>query len=121
MGNPGLFLGSRFTFLMGEKADYKAGVDGGHVADALAKIQSRYFRRYPVELPLEQEPSSEFSNAVDDEKPDAEQPEPDREKLTEAEYNAEVEWLKEYANLIAVRKRVCCYCLFQRPPLLTQA
>jgi len=120
MVNPGVFIGSRFAFFVGEKADYKAGVEGGYAADALSKIQSRYFRRYPVELPLDEEPSDEFTNAVDDDKADIEQEWPDPEKLTTEEYEAELERLKKHADLLAVRKGVRCGCLFQRPPLLTQ-
>jgi len=77
MVNPGLFHGSRFTFLVGEKTAYKAGVEGGYAPDAVSKIQSRYFRRYPVELSLDEEPSEEFSKAVDDEQADIEQVRPD--------------------------------------------
>ena len=112
MVNPGIFHGTRFDFLMSEKASYKAGVDGGYTTDAVAKIQSRYFRRYPVEIPLDEEPSAEFLLAVDDEKPDVEQQRPDPEKLTVDEYEAEVERLKERAELIATRKKVSCNCLF---------
>jgi len=119
MGNPGIFRGTRFKFLMSEKASYKAGVDGGYAADALAKIQSCYFRCYPVELPLDEEPSAEFTNAVDDEKPDVDQQQPDLEKLTVDEYKGEVERLRQRADLITVRKAVSCDCLFWRPLRLT--
>jgi len=109
MPNPGIFRGSRFIFLLGEKAAYKAGVDGGYAADALAKIQSRYFRRYPIELSLDDEPSPESLRAVDDEAPDTKQQEPDKEKLTDVEYKAEVESLLERTNLINIRKAVSCH------------
>ena len=112
MVNPGIFRGTRLDFLMSEKASYKAGVDGGYAADALAKIQSRYFRHYPVEIPLDEEPSAEFLLAVDDEKPDVEQQRPDLEKLTVEEYEAEVERLRERAESITTRKKVSCDCLF---------
>ena len=118
MVNPGIFRGTRFAFLVSEKASYKAGVDGGYAADALAKIQSRYFRRYPVELSLDEEPSAEFLKAVDDERPDVDQQVPDPEKLTVDEYKAEVERLRQRADLITVRKAVSCDCLFWRPPSL---
>ena len=109
MVNPGIFRGSRFTFLVGEKPAYKVGVEGRYAADALAKIQSRYFRRYPVELALDVEPSPESLSAVDDEAPDIEQQEPDPEKLTDIEYQVEVERLLERSNLINIRKAVSCH------------
>jgi len=108
MVNPGIFRGSRFIFLKGEKPAYKAGVDGGYAADALAKIQGRYFRRYPVELSLDDELSPEFTSAVNDEVPDAEQQQPDAEELTDVEYEAEVERLQMRSNLIDIRKAVSC-------------
>lgn len=111
MVNPGVFRGSRFAFLIGEKPAYKAGVDGGYAADALANIQSRYFRRYPVELSLDEEPSPEFLDAVNDGAPDIEQQQPDPEELTDVEYKAEVERLKIRSDLIDTRKKVSC-CLF---------
>jgi len=114
-----LFRGSRFTFLVGEKTNYKAGVEGGYAADALSKIQSRYFRRYPAALPLDQEPSEEFTKAVDDEKADDEQEQPDQDKLTTEEYEEEIRRLTAHADLIAVRKGVRCDCLFRRLPTLT--
>ena len=114
MPNPGIFRGSRFIFLLGEKAAYKAGVDGGYAADALAKIQSRYFRRYPVELALDDEPLPESLSAVDDEAPDVEQQEPDKEELTDVEYKAEVERLLERTNLINIRKAVSCHLFISK-------
>ena len=119
MGNPGLFRGSRFAFLVGEKANYKASVEGGYAADVLSKIQSQYFRRYPADLSLDQEPSEEFTKAVDDEKADDEQVQPDPDKLTVEEYEAEMQRLTVHADLIAVRKGVRCNCLFLRLPMLT--
>jgi len=84
------YFGSRFTFLVSEKPVYKAGVDGGYTADTLSKIQSRYFKRYPVELAMDQEPTPESLSSVDDEAPDKEQIEPDQDKLSPEEYRAEV-------------------------------
>ena len=115
MVNPGVFRGSRFTFLIGEKPAYRAGVNGGYAADALAKIQGRYFRRYPIELSLDEEPPSEFTSAVNDEAPDVEQQQPDPDELTDVEYKAEVERLQIRSDLIATCKAVSC-CLFISKP-----
>jgi len=112
MVNPGIFHGSRYKFLIGEKPAYTAGVDGGYAGDAVAKIQARYFRRYPIELPLDEEQTTDALEAVDDDAPDKDQPEPDREKLSPEEHEAEVTRLVERSRLIAVRKAVSCTCLF---------
>ena len=73
MVNPGAFQGSRKAFLLSQKADYRDGVVGGYAADALAKIQRKYFKRYPIDLPDLKEPSAEWLAAVDDDAPEVEQ------------------------------------------------
>ncbi|KAF9522757.1 hypothetical protein CPB83DRAFT_740586, partial [Crepidotus variabilis] len=74
MVNPGVFKGSRRDFLLGEKASYSAAIDGGYQKDAIANIQCRDLKRYPITLPHEEKPSHEHFNAVDN---DALEPEPE--------------------------------------------
>lgn len=74
MVNPGAFLGSRFDFLIGEKAVYAAAVKEGYAADMLARIQAKYFWCYPVDLPHNEEPTQDFLAAVNDNTPDPELP-----------------------------------------------
>ncbi|PPQ76699.1 hypothetical protein CVT26_004469 [Gymnopilus dilepis] len=88
MVNPGAFRGSRREFLLGEKAAYAAGLDGGYGADALALIQRRFFKRYPIDLGHNVEPSPEHLASVDDNAPDIEPEEPDPEKLSPEDYEA---------------------------------
>ncbi|PPR05634.1 hypothetical protein CVT24_002862 [Panaeolus cyanescens] len=102
MGNPGAFRGSRKEFLMSQKPLYEAGVQGGHVLDALASIQRMYFNRYPVDLPHDEEPSAEHLAAVDDDVPSTE---PD--ELDEAQYSAD-EW-KEIVEAKRVREELIVY------------
>ncbi|KAF9551577.1 hypothetical protein CPC08DRAFT_647562 [Agrocybe pediades] len=59
MVNPGTFKGSRKEFLLAQKQAYSDAVKQGTVADVVADIQRQYFKRYPIELPHEQEPSPE--------------------------------------------------------------
>jgi len=106
MVNPGAFQGSRKAFLLSQKADYKDGVVGGYAADALAKIQRRYFKRYPIDLPHFEEPPPEWLEAVDDESPDVEQDEPDMSTLDEEQYAMEVEQLQARKSLLKFRKAV---------------
>ena len=72
MVNPGAFRGSQKEFLMGERATYSAGMAGGYGVDALALIQRRYFKRYPVNLLHHEEPTAEHLAAVDDNSPEPE-------------------------------------------------
>ena len=67
MVNPGTFRGTRKTFLAGELVAYAAAVEGGFIGDGVALIARRYFKRYPVDLPLDEEPSPEHLAAVDNE------------------------------------------------------
>jgi len=106
MVNPGAFQGSRKEFLLSQKAKYKDGVVGGYAADALADIQRRYLKRYPIELPHLEEPTPEWLAAIDDDAPDVEQEEPDIIALGEERYTAVVEQLKARRSLLNFRKAV---------------
>ncbi|PPQ77494.1 hypothetical protein CVT26_006140 [Gymnopilus dilepis] len=104
MVNPGAFRGSRKEFLISQKAAYAEAVVGGYVADALADIQRKYFKRYPVDLAHDEEPSEEHLAAVDDNAPDPEIPDPDRSKLTDEEYLVALAEVKERGLRIRYRK-----------------
>ena len=106
MVNPGAFQGSRKDFLRGEIPAYSAGVTGGYAADALALIQRRYFKRYPLELPHTVEPSAEFLAAVDDDAADTDVPEPDQDSMSDEEYQAAMNQLAERQKSFSYRKAV---------------
>ncbi|PPQ82465.1 hypothetical protein CVT26_012727 [Gymnopilus dilepis] len=104
MVNPGAFRGSRKEFLLGEKGTYAAGLDGGYGADALALIQRRFFKRYPIELGHNIEPSQEHLAAVDDNAPDVEPEEPDPDKMSPEDYEAAKKNSDHRKRLIQFRK-----------------
>jgi len=106
MVNPGAFQGSRKEFLLGERPSYSAGVAGGYAADALALIQRRYFKRYPLDLPHTSEPSAEFLAAVDDDAADVDITEPDQDRMSDEEYEAAINRLAERQKLFSYRKAV---------------
>ena len=103
MVNPGAFQGSRREFLLSQKAAYKAGVIGGYAADALAEIQRKYFKRYPIDLPHSEEPSAEWVAGVDDDAPDIDQEELD---VSSEEYAATAEKMEARRSLLTFRKAV---------------
>lgn len=72
MVNPGTFVGRRKEFLDAQQDVYAAAVKGGHIADAVADIQRRYFKRFPTTLPHTEDPTQESLDAVDDNDPDPE-------------------------------------------------
>jgi len=113
MVNPGAFQGSRKDFLQSQKADYQAGVVGGYTADALAQIQRKYLKRYPIDLPHNEEPSTEWLAAVDDEAAEEELAGPDIDSLGEEELVEAMAKLEERRAMLCHRKAVShCRCLF---------
>jgi len=106
MVHPGAFKGLRKDFLIGEKAGYAAAVEGGYAKDALANIQRRFFKRFPADLPHNNEPSPELLAAVDDDKPDEEPEQPDEQTMSTEEYTAAVKNLEDRQSLILFQKGV---------------
>jgi len=119
MVNPGTFQGSRKDFLLGEIPAYSAGVTGGYAADALALIQRRYFKRYPLDLPHTVEPSAESLAAVDDNAADVDVPEPDQDSMSDEEYQAAMKRLAERQKLFSYRKAVSRALFTSNVPVLT--
>ncbi|KAF8057956.1 hypothetical protein FPV67DRAFT_1370730, partial [Lyophyllum atratum] len=72
MVNPGAFQGIRKTFLISQKPRYAIAVAENHVADTLADIQRSFFKRFSLDLPADQDPTSEELSGVDDSTPDPE-------------------------------------------------
>jgi hypothetical protein len=106
MVNPGAFQGSRKAFLLSQKAAYSAGVAGGYAADALSIIQRQYFKRYPIDLPDDEEPDAEVLASIDDNAPDVEQEQPDEVQLGPEEYATAMSALKARRSAITFRKAV---------------
>jgi hypothetical protein len=106
MVNPGAFQGTRRAFLVEQKPAYATAVDEGYAVDCLADIQRRYFKRFPVDLDHNVEPSPEDLAAVDDNQPDAELQIPDPDVMPEAEYAATKEAFDARRKLVAFRKEV---------------
>src|SRR4051812_32598181 len=109
MGNPGIFLGSRKDFFMGEKLAYSASVKGGYVKDALALIDRKYFKRYPATLGLDVEPSAEHLASVDNNAQDPEEEYPEPEDLSPEDYEAALLVITKRAELVAYRHRVSLF------------
>lgn len=114
MVNPGAFRGSRLTFLTDQKPAYSAAISGGYVADCLADIQRRYFKRYPVTLEHNTEPSPEHLAAIDDNAADPEPEMPDRHAMSEEEYLKAKEAFKARSQLVDFRREVRDYATMSR-------
>lgn len=86
MVNPGGFQGLRKKFLDDQQELYAAAVEDKHVANVVADIQRRYFKRFPVTLSHTQEPSEESLAAVDDDAPDPDLLPPQQGTLSDEAY-----------------------------------
>ncbi|KAJ3489902.1 hypothetical protein NLJ89_g11484 [Agrocybe chaxingu] len=104
MVNPGAFHGPRKEFLVSEKPAYAAGVGGGYAADALAIIQRRYLKRWPVDFPHDQEQTPEFLAAVDDDAPDEEYAIPQEEGMDPEAYAEALKRCAEHQYVLRFRK-----------------
>ena len=106
MVNPGAFHGARKAFLMGEKEAYSQAVDEGYAAECIAKIQRRFFKRFPIDLPDEAEPTAEELAKVDDDEIEPDFPEPERDKMSQQEYEAALDVLEERRKKLVFKKGV---------------
>ena len=109
MVNPGTFSGLRKAFLDSQQDIYAAAVQGKHVAETVADIQRRYFKRFPITLSHTEEPTKEFLDAVDD---DAADPELQPPALDGLDDNAQAHAARVYELRIAelkMRKDVGSY------------
>jgi hypothetical protein len=94
--------------LQSQKAKYKAGVVGGYAADVLAQIQRKYLKRYLIDMPHDEEPSTEWLATVDDEAANEELEGPDIDALDEDELAVAMVKLEERRVMLCFRKAVSC-------------
>ena len=106
MVNPGSFGATRKAFLMSQKPDYSAGVMGGYAADALALIQWKYLKQFPIDLPHNEEPTDEWLASVNDDGPDPDQDPPDIQSLSKEDYITATKEMEERQKLVAFRRAV---------------
>ncbi|KAG6834688.1 hypothetical protein H0H93_008024, partial [Arthromyces matolae] len=102
MVNPGSFKGLRKAFLTSRKSEYSLAVAENRVSDTLANIQRAFFKRFPLEL--DQEPSQQEVDSVDDSAADPEPVIPDPDLLSEQEYEEAMTLFTRRQQLITFRK-----------------
>ncbi|PPQ79593.1 hypothetical protein CVT24_010043 [Panaeolus cyanescens] len=108
MVNPGTFRGSRAKFLQDHKESYALAIKEGRAKNFLVTLCRKYFKRYPIELPHDEEPSEEHLQAVDDNSPDPEYPIPEEDALDPEKYSKAIAELEERRRLIVYRKSQIC-------------
>ncbi|KAG6835662.1 hypothetical protein H0H93_015970 [Arthromyces matolae] len=105
MPNPGVFCGPRKEFLLDCLDEYKAAVAAGHGSETIAIISRRFFKRWAVDLPLQQEVSPEELSKVNDYSADDERPPlPDLEAVGQDAYDSAVAEEDAYQKLLTTRR-----------------
>lgn len=103
----GSFSPKRKAFLESKRSDFATAVEKGYTADGLSIIIRQYFRRFPIDLDDDEDPSDEFLAAVDDTAPVPETAEPSDE-LGPEEHNAAVQAAVERGQRIQAKRGVSC-------------
>ncbi|PPQ76366.1 hypothetical protein CVT24_008806 [Panaeolus cyanescens] len=103
MVNRGAFEGKRKEYLVSCKPDYVVAVEDGTLEDCLVKIHRGFFCIFPPQMPHDYEPTDEEVAAAR-EGENAEPSLPDREKLSESEYEVEMGRWKERKEVIKKTK-----------------
>lgn len=106
MVNPGVFHGRRKEFLLGERAAYAEAVQCGSAVDAIGDIWRRFFKRFPIDMPDDKEPTDEELAAVDDEAADPEAIEPDPEKMSRKKYKKALKAAEARRKRLSFKKAV---------------
>lgn len=103
-----LFKGARFDFLADQIEGYKAAVVAGTTREFLDVVFARYSRRFPIDLPLSEDPSAEFLASVDDDAPEPEIP-ASLDELSPDELQVETQKIADRQLLIQQRRKVCLF------------
>lgn len=103
----GLFSPKRKAFLESKRSDFATAVENRYTADGLSIIVQQYFRRFPIDLDDNDEPSDEVLAAVDDNAPVPETTKPS-EELGPKEHNAAVQAGLEQGACIQAKQGVSC-------------
>ncbi|KAL0564633.1 SERTA domain-containing protein 3 [Marasmius crinis-equi] len=113
MPAPRVLKGQRSTFLEAKAPEYAKAKANRTVKDVVAVIQQQFFARWPVDMALDVERSAEELEAVDDDAPLEERPDPESKKdeLSEAEYVKAKASYKQYRKDLTTRKHPIESCL----------
>jgi hypothetical protein len=101
-----VFQGKPLAFLKSTVADYSEAVKQNQKHEEGLSIVRRFHKRFDIGKPLSDEPSDEFLASVDDDAPDTTYPRPDKESLTEPEYEQELKKWQEWKKVSLTRRDV---------------
>lgn len=103
----GSFTPKRKAFLESRRPQFATAVENGFSADGISNIIRQYFKRFPIDLDDNEEPSDEVLAAVDDNAPDPDVMEPS-EDLSPEQHTAAVKAALEQRARIQAKRGVSC-------------
>ena len=103
-----VFVGLRKEFLEQQLDNYHKATTEGTRDDFVNDVCRRFLKRFPLDLPLDKEPTQAYLATVDDSKPDPEieHPVPDPGNGGQRKDNEACERYMEQINLLQTRKAV---------------
>ncbi|PPQ84411.1 hypothetical protein CVT26_006523 [Gymnopilus dilepis] len=112
------FHGLRKAFLQEELEKYSDAVLNGTKDEFVKDVIRRYFKRFPPELPHDQEPTAEHLANVDDALPDEEPDMPDAQDYPEDQktyYALEEAWLKRRKEIDTRSGQIARWLAYHQP------
>lgn len=106
MVNPGTFHGKALVYLESCKEQFSKGVDTGTARDVATNIIRGFFLRFSADAPLNEDPTDDFLDRVDDDIPAEEHPFPAEEDISPEMFELEMKKWQERQQTIGYRTRV---------------
>jgi hypothetical protein len=100
------FSGLRLKFMEEQLEGYVTAVVESRENDFVLDVQRRYFKRFPLSLPHDVEPSKEALDTLDDNAPDPEIKEPNQKDMSDEDYKAAKNAFDHNCTLLRFRKEV---------------
>jgi hypothetical protein len=94
------------VFLASQKPTYGAAVLVGYAGDALALIQHKYLKHFPIDLPHNKELTEKWLASVNNKQQDPDQIPPDVKSLSKEDYVAAMKALESRQKLLAFHRAV---------------
>jgi hypothetical protein len=96
-------------FMEEQLEGYATAIIESRENDFVLDVQRRYFKRFPLSLPHDIEPSKESLDTLDDNAPDPEIKEPNQKDMSGEEYKAAKNAFDHNCALLQFRKEVSCH------------
>lgn len=106
MPNPGKFQGKRKAFLTEKRPLFDASMENDRVPDVLLKIYRAYFKRFPLDMPEDVEPTDEALAMVDNNAAEPEVETTALDALSGDAYEVALEKMREGRVLLEAKKGV---------------